>query len=332
MKALVLAPLAPVGLEELRASLSVVYESWTDIRSLYAPDELAQRLNDEQASVLVIEADFVFEEVFQEAPGLRFIGVCRAAVNHVDVEAATAHGVVVVNTPARTAQGVAELTLGLMISLARRITQAHRYVVDGGWQDLIDPYISMRGQELGGKALGIVGLGAIGERVAQLGSAFGMEVVAYDPYITEETAVPEGVTLLSLDDVVRSSDFLSLHAPGPEDGAPVIDASKLAKMKPGAFLINTAAPSLVDAPALAEALRMQRIAGAALDVHEAAPIQPGNPLLSLDNVVLTPHIGGATDGTLERYTSMMVSDILRFANGMRPQNLVNPQVYESYER
>ena len=132
VKALVLAPLAPVGLEELRTSLSVVYESWTDIRSFYAPDELAQRLNDEQASVLVIEADFVFEEVFQEAPDLRFVGVCRAAVNHVDVEAATEHGVVVVNTPARTAQGVAELTLGLMISLARRITQAHRYV--GGWR------------------------------------------------------------------------------------------------------------------------------------------------------------------------------------------------------
>ena len=103
-------------------------------------------------------------------------------------------------------------------------------------------------------------------------------------------------------------------------------------MKPGAFLINTAAPSLVDTRALVEALRMQRIAGAALDVHQAAPIQPGDPLLSLDNVILTPHIGGATDGTLERYTSMMVSDILRFANGIRPQNLVNPPVYESYER
>ena len=332
MKALVLAPLAPAGLEELRTSLSVVYESWTDTRSLYAPDELAQRLNDEQASVLVIEADFVFEEVFQEAPGLRFVGVCRAAVNHVDVKAATEHGVVVVNTPARTAQGVAELTLGLMISLARRITRAHRYVVDGDWQDLIDPYISMRGQELGGKALGIVGLGAIGERVARLGSAFGMEIVAYDPYITEETAVPDGVTMLSLDDVVRSSDFLSLHAPGPEDGVPVIDASRLVEMKPGAFLINTAVPSLVDTRALVEALRMQRIAGAALDVHQAAPLQPGDPLLSLDNVILTPHIGGATDGTLERYTSMMVSDVLRFANGMRPLNLVNPQVYESYER
>ena len=332
MKALVLAPLAQSGLDELCANIAVVYESWTDTRSLYAPDELAQRLNDEQASILVVEADFVFEEVFEQAPDLRFVGVCRAEVNHVGVEAATEHGVVVVNTPARTAQGVAELAIGLMLSLARRIPEAHRYVVEGGWQDMVDPYTSMRGRELGGKTLGIVGFGAIGGMVARLGRAFGMEVVAHDPYVSGESAGREGVTMLSLEDLVRGCDFLSLHAPSPADGIPIIDASQIDRMKPGAFLINTAAPSLVDSRALVEALRAKRIAGAGLDVHQDAPLQPGHPLLSLDNVVLTPHIGGATDATLERYTRMMVTDVLRFAGGMRPLNLVNPQVYKSDAR
>ena len=332
MKALVLAPLAQSGLDELCANIAVVYESWTDTRFLYSPDELAQRLNDEQASILVVEADFVFEEVFEQAPDLRFVGVCRAEVNHVGVEAATERGVVVVNTPARTAQGVAELAIGLMLSLARRIPEAHRYVVEGSWQDLVDPYTSMRGRELGGKTLGIVGLGAIGGMVARLGRAFGMEVVAHDPYVSGESAGREGVTMLSLEDLVRGCDFLFLHAPSPADGIPIIDASQIDRMKPGAFLINTAAPSLVDSRALWEALRAKRIAGAGLDVHQDAPLQPGHPLLSLDNVVLTPHIGGATDATLERYTRMMVTDVLRFAGGMRPLNLVNPQVYKSDAR
>ena len=149
--------------------MPVIYESWMDTRRLHAPDELSRRIVQEDVGVLVVEADFVFEEVFQDGGPLRFLGVCRSAVDHVDLESATRHGVAVVNTPGRNAQAVAELTMGLILSLARRIPQMDGYVKAGAWDNPVGPYVSMRGVELRGKTLGLVGLGAIGGAVSQAG-------------------------------------------------------------------------------------------------------------------------------------------------------------------
>jgi D-3-phosphoglycerate dehydrogenase len=318
-KALVLAPLSDGALAALRARMDVRYEPWTETRRLWDPRDLAERIRAERFAVVLIEADFLFDEVFAEGTPLRFVGVCRAALNHLDVEAATERGVVVVNAAARNAEAVAELTIGLMLSLARRIPQAHEYVRSGQWQNPAEPYITMRGVELGGKTLGIVGLGNIGRRVAALGSAFSMTVLGHDPHVR---AVPE-VMMLALDELLRQSDVVSLHAPDPPDGMPLLGAQQLAMMKPSAFLVNTAAPGLVDTEALVVALKAGRIAGAGLDVFDSAPLPSSSPLLTLPNVVLTPHLGGATDGTIARYSGSMVEDVLSFLDGKTPPRAVN---------
>lgn len=323
-RALVLAPFSPAQLERLRQRLEVTYESWLDTRKLHDPDDLARRLHEEGISILVVESDFVFEEVFQQAPGLKFVGICRAATNHVDVEVATRQGVVVVNTPTRNAQAVAEHALGLMLALARRIPAAHQYVAQRRWTDPVGPYITMRGVELCGKTLGIIGLGAIGRRLAAMGLALGMAVQAHDPYVA---APPEGVRLMALDGLLAQSDFVSIHAPLTPETEGLLDARRLGLMKPTAYLVNTSAAAIVRQEALVEALRGRRIAGAALDVFESHPLPPGSPLLGLDNVVLTPHIGGATAETIERHSEMMSEDILRFVRGERPLRLVNPEVW-----
>ena len=290
------------------------------------PDELAQKLNDLGASVLVVEVDFVFEEVFEEVPGLRFVGICRAATTHVDVEAATAAGVAVVNTPGRNAQAVAEHALALMLALARRIPESHNYVAGGRWLNPLEPYVGLRGIELSGRTLGILGLGSIGRRLAEMASAIGMTCLAYDPYVDDPLP---GVSLVGLEELLAGSDFVSIHAPLNSETEGLIDARGLALMKPTALLVNLSDASLVDREALAAALRGGTIAGAALDVFETHPVAPDHPLLALDNTVLTPHVGGATCETVERHSRMMADDILRFLDGDRPVNLVNPAVWDT---
>ena len=322
--ALVLAPFSPRHLDRLRQSLEVTYESWLDSLRLYDPDELASRLSDEGIAILVVESDFVFEEVFQEADALRFVGICRNATNQVDLEAATRHGVAVVNTPSRNARAVAEHALGLMLALARRIPEAHRYVSEGRWENPMEPYISMRGVEVAGRTLGVIGLGAIGGGLAEMGAALGMSVVAYDPYVK---GGPPGVTLVDLDHLLSHSDFISIHVPMAAETEGLLDARRLSLIKPTSYLINTSTSSIVDQEALTDALRQRRMAGAAIDVFETHPISPKSPLLGLDNVVLTPHLGGATEETVERHSQMMTEDILRFLEGTRPKYLVNPEVW-----
>ncbi len=324
MKALVLAPFSSDDLQQLSRVTTLSYESWTETRKLYDPEELASRVNREDIGILVVEADFLFSEVFEKARPLKLVGVCRNALNHIDVESATEQGVLVVNTPSRNAQAVAEHALGLMFSLSRRIPQAHGYVATGLWQDPVEPYISMRGVELSGKTLGIVGLGAIGRRLARMARALGMRVVGYDPYVVKP---PGRVAMVGLESLLRESDFVSIHAPLTPGTEGLIDAQKLSLMKPTAYLVNTSEAAIVDQEALVSALETERIGGAAMDVFETHPVSSESPLLKLSNVVLTPHLGGATDGTVARQSRMMLTDILRFLEGKRPRNLVNPQAW-----
>ena len=324
-RARILAPFSDAGLERLADRVEVHYESWMDSGRIHDPEELAAKLGVLGASILVIELDFVFEEVFEAAPGLEFVGVCRAATNHVDIQSATTHGVVVVNTPGRNAQAVAEHALGLMLALARRIPEGHSYVMGGRWENPVGPYVDLRGVELAGRTLGIVGLGAIGRRLAEMAGAIGMTCVAYDPYVESP---PQGIRLVDLDELTVHSDFISVHAPLTAETDGLIDSRRLALMKPTAYIVNLSGAGIVDRDGLKTALEDGAIAGAALDVFETQPVAPDHPLLALDNVVLTPHVGGATDETIERHSQMMASDILRFLDGERPVNLVNPEVWE----
>ena len=312
MKALVLAPFAGDSLEQLRRRLTVIYEPWTETKRLWDPAELAVRLTDEGIEAVVMEVDFLFGEVFENPSPLRFIGLCRNATNQVDMEAAADRGVVVVNTPGRNAVAVAEMTIGLAFALARRIPEAHHYVSSGGWEDPLTPYTELRGTELAGKTLGVVGLGAVGKRVARLGHAIGMRILGCDPYAT----VPKYVTMSPLDDLLSNSNVVTLHVPETPETVGMINGDRLSLMQPTSYLINTASAALVEEDALVEALKTRRIAGAALDVFETHPVVANSPLLKLDNVVLTPHIGGATAETVQRYSRMIARDLLRFVRAL----------------
>ena len=324
MNSLVLAPFSDDGLARLRALGRVAHEPWTATQTLWDPEELGRRLAAEAFDALVIEADFAFEELFAEAPRLRIVAVCRGALNHVDLDAATDAGVVVVHTPARNAQAVAEFAVAQLFALARRTAQADRYIRDGLWADLADPYTRFQGRELAGAKLGLVGLGAVGRAIARIAAALDMRAIAYDPYVADA----ENAELVTLDELLRSADFVCLQAPDTESTAGMIDAERIAAMKPGALLVNVASPYAVDRRALADALARGHIAGAAIDVHEAQPVPPDSPFLGLPNVLLTPHIGGATRETVERHSAMAAEDIERFARGLRPLRLANPHVWE----
>jgi D-3-phosphoglycerate dehydrogenase len=320
--ALVLAPFSPEGIAMLASRVAVTHESWMDTLRLYDPDELAERINEAAVTALIVESDFVFAETFEQVSTLRFVGICRAALNHVDVDSATEHGVVVVNAPGRNSRAVAEHVIGLMLALARQIPAAHSYVKDGQWNSPDEPYRTLRGVELGGRTLGLVGFGAIGREVAYIASALGMDVLAHDPYVSE---APAGVTLADLDTLLAGSDFVATLAPLNPETTGMLDAQKLARMKQGAFLITASGVSITDQTALLAALRSGALRGAAVDVFDTHPVAPDSPLLTAENLLLTPHIAGATGETIERHSAMVAGDLVRFLDGLPPVNAVNPQ-------
>ncbi len=342
MKALVLAPFTPEALAQLGELLPVTYESWTETRRLADPEGLACRIEAEVYSIVVVEADFLPEELFRDAPSLRLVGVCRSSLDHVDVAAATRHGVAVINTPGRNAQAVAELTIGLMLSLARRLPDLDAYVKGGRWQNPVEPYIHLRGSELSGKTLGILGLGRVGRRLTHLAQAFDMRVLAYDPFLAAEVPRSEispdppfqtgkldsqVQVVPTLPELLGQCDYVSIHVPDTPATEHLLDGAMLAATKPGCRIINTSSYRAVDEAALVEALKAGRLAGAAFDVFATHPIAPNNPLLRLDNVVLTPHIGGATQETVARHSLLTVEDIRRFLQGLPPKHLVNPEIW-----
>ena len=329
---LVLAPFDQEQLQSLRSSMRICQESWLATKRLYDPDELAQRLNQDRVHCLVIEADFVFSETLEQVSDLELIATCRNAVNHIDVEAASERGILVVNAPGRNATAVAELTVGMMLGLAHHIPPAHRYVREGQWSDPVDAYEEFRGIELAGKTAGIIGLGAIGRLVASRLQALEMTVIASDPYVTKQDAEALNIALVEPDWLLAESDWVLVHAPALPATLGLVGKEQIDRMKRTAFLVNTSAAGVVDEEALTEALKGERIAGAALDVFDGQPLPSSSKLLGLDNVLLTPHIGGATVETIQRYSRMIADDLLLFLDGKRPQRLVNPDAWERRAR
>ncbi len=332
MNALVLAPFSDQGLAALVSLGSVTYEPWTETRRLHDPEELGIRLAAQGFDTLIVEADFLFDELFQAPASLRFAAICRSALNQVDLDAATERGVVVVHTPGRNAEAVAELVLGLMLSLARGIPASSAYLASGAWEDPTEPYTRFQGRELAGSTLGVIGLGQIGRRVAGLGRGVGMRVLAYDPYVVPGSRGAAGLTLVGLDELLAHSDFVSIHVPETPETIGMVGARELALMGPTAYLVNVTSEAVVDAKALAAALSGRAIAGAAMDVHEAHPIPPNSPFIGMDNALLTPHVGGATVESIKRHSSMVIADLSRFLSGRRPKHLANPKVWARRRR
>lgn len=330
VKALVLAPFHRDALEQLARDGEVVYEPWLETGQIADPVELGERLAKGGFDVLIIEADFVFEETFEAAPGLRFVGACRGDLGeHVELEAALDRGVTVVNTPGRNAVAVAELTIALMLGLARRITTVHNVIRRGMWASAVDNLKAWQGVELSGKTAGLVGFGAIGHAVGKRLAALEMEVVAYDPFVSEGEGGQgdggdreAGVSFVGLEELLSRSDFVSIHAALTAGTRGLLGERELSRMKPSAFLVNTARAAIVNEDALLEALRSGRIAGAGLDVYMVEPLPPDSPWLKFDNVLLTPHMGGATADVVRRHSEMILNDLQRWQRGERPLHLL----------
>jgi D-3-phosphoglycerate dehydrogenase len=279
--------------------------------------ELIPLLRD--ADGIIAGVDDLNAEVLASAPRLKAISRFGVGFDSVDLTAATREGIVVTTTPGCNHVSVAELALGLIFSLARRLPQMNVATHAGEWP-------IYRGVELWGKTLGVVGMGRIGKAISTRAKGLEMEVVAYDVIPDPAFAREHGIALVSLDDLLRRSDFVTLHCPATPGAPPLIGEEQLRLMKPGAFLINTARGTLVDEEALYRALVEGRLAGAGLDVFHKEPPGP-NPLLTLDNVVATPHIGGTRDSGV-RSSKMAVENLLAVLRGERCPNAINPEVYE----
>jgi D-3-phosphoglycerate dehydrogenase / 2-oxoglutarate reductase len=279
---LVTEKIADGGLQQLRDAGHVV-----DVRLGLEPDELVEVIPG-AAALIIRSATQVTRTVLEAGTDLLVVGRAGIGLDNVDVEAATQRGVMVVNAPQSNVLSAAEHTMALLLAQARNIPQAHRALSEGRWERS-----KWEGVELADKTLGIVGLGRIGKLVAQRALAFGMRLVAYDPFVSAERARQVSVELLPLERLVQLSDFVTLHVAKTPDTAGMIGKDLLALAKPGIRIINVARGGIVDEAALAEAIRSGRVAGAALDVFAAEPTTE-SPLFGLPQVVVTPHLGAST--------------------------------------
>jgi phosphoglycerate dehydrogenase-like enzyme len=330
MRALVTASFDLAAKERLGRLMDVVHEDWKVRQSIYFDgNEFAARIREVGADVLIVEADLVHAEVLESCP-IRIIGCCRGEPVNVDLELATRKGIPVFHTPGRNADAVADLTVAFLLMLARRMPAIHETYRGTGAKvenaaDYLKLYTRFTGVELGGRTVGLVGLGAVGREVAARLLPFKARVLAYDPYVREP---PAGVALRPLDELLREADFVSLHAPVTPETQNLLSAERLALMKPTAFLVNTARAALTDEDALFEMLASGRLAGAALDVLSDEPLQPGHRVLRLPNVIATPHIGGATVDVTRHQSEIVVDAIERHLRGERPRWVANPAVLD----
>ncbi len=266
-----------------------------DVRNVDGADRSALLAALPSASaVLVRSATKMDAEAIAAAPLLKVIARAGVGLDNVDIKAATAAGVMVVNAPTSNIISAAELTVGHILSLARHIPAAHGALAEGQWKRS-----KYTGIELYEKTVGIIGLGRIGALITSRLQAFGVNVIAYDPYITSARAQQLGVTPVSLDELLEQSDFITIHMPKTPETTGMIGAEQLAKMKPTAFLVNVARGGLIDEDALHDALVARTIGGAGLDVFVSEP-PTGSPLLGLDNIIVTPHLGASTDEAQEK--------------------------------
>jgi D-3-phosphoglycerate dehydrogenase len=265
--------------------------------------------------------DQIDSSVIEAAGRLQVIARYGVGIDQVDVQAATRRGIVVTNTPGANSVAVAELAIALMLALGRRICRADQATRSGEW-----PRYS--GVGLRGKTVGLVGFGAIGREVASRLKAFGCRIVVADPCVGPDCMDTYAVQLVPLEELLASSDFISLHASLNASTSRLVDHGFLKKMKKGAFLVNTARGELIDEDALCDALEKGHLAGAALDCFREEPPAPDHPLLRFPQVIVTPHTGSHTDEATNTMGWMSLRDCLAVLSGERPAHVVNPEVYE----
>ena len=281
-------------------------------------DELIQRLEGKEA--FLGTANPFTRRVFQSCPQLKLIARTGVGIDSIDIEAATRHGVAVMNTPGSGSESVAEYAMTMMCAVGRRIVEADYAARNGDWSRFV-------GGALFHKTLGILGTGNIGRTLAGISKGFDMKVIAYDTNRNEEWAARNAVTYLdSVEKVLQQADFVSIHVPFIPETANMIGKKELEMMKPTAYLINCARGGIVDEAALYEALRNKVIAGAGLDVFASEPVNADNPLLTLPNCICSTHNAGSSLDGKNRLLEYTVRNLVEYANRKKPYGILNPEV------
>lgn len=268
----------------------------------------------------------VSSKVMDAMPNLRLVGVSRAGLENVNVDEATKRGILVFNVQGRNAHAVSDFAIGMMLAECRNIARAHNAIRSGQWRKTFVNSDSI--PELHGKTVGLVGFGHIGRLVAKKLSGFEVDIVVYDPYTPAEAIEALGAKKVELEDLLKNSDFISVHARLTAENKKMIGEKEIALMKPTAYFINTGRAGLIDQDALAAALEQKRIMGAALDVFTTEPIPADSPFMTLDNVTLTTHIAGTTTDALTNSPYLLLEDVAKFLNGGDARFIVNRAVLE----
>lgn len=327
---------------------TVRFEGMMSLGRLLTEDELIQKM--QGIDVGVIEFDPMTRKVLEQCKDLKIILSVRGGAHaNIDVEAATELGIPIVNVPGRNGDTVADFTMGMIISVSRGIAKGNYLIknkvitdnkqhwengfskTDVNWVGSTSEkfgYLRFMGPTLAGKTLGLVGCGAIGSETAKRAVAFGMNVIAYDPYLKPEN-VKYGIKLVSLKDVMSKSDFVSVHIPVTPNTRGLLSADMLSLMKPTAYMINNARAAVMDYDKLIDMLQKKQIAGAALDVYPIEPLPDTHPLLELENVQLTPHIAGSSYDPFKRSYKKLAKDMQDVLDGKRPEKVYNPDVYKN---
>ena len=317
-KVLVTEFIHPAGVEMLKQECEVVQ----------APSIAVPALKEAVADVdgILVRVAPMSREVLEAAPGLKVIGKHGVGTDNIDIPAATERGIAVCNTPEANSEGVASHAITMMLAISRRLVECDSFVRAGRWSGKDE----LMGRELLGRTLSIVGTGRIGGRLAQIcQSAFDMKVYAYDPYVTAEAMAARGITKVeTVDELMPVADFVSIHTPLTPSTKGIVGAKQFDLMKTTAYLINTSRGPVVDEAALIQALEAGKIAGAGLDVFEQEPPAADNPLLKMNNVILSPHMGGASEESMERMATHSAAGILAALRGERPKYLMNKEVWK----
>lgn len=310
-----------------RLARHCVLDVWSERTALPA-ETLAARLAG-AAGLLCLLSDRVDAALLAHAPRLRAISSVSVGVDHIDLAAATARGVPVGHTPGVLTETTADLTFALLLAAARRIPEGDCFVRAGHWlpERVWEPDLLL-GLDVFGATLGVIGLGAIGRAVARRARGFGMRILAWSRARRSLGDLDGHVEWVEFPELLARADFVSVHVALAPETRGLLDARALAAMKPGAILINTARGGIVDEQALAVALREGRLAAAGLDVFEREPLEQASPLLGLPNVVLTPHIGSASQATRDRMAELAVDNLLAALDGRPMPACANPEIYD----
>ncbi|MEJ7692281.1 2-hydroxyacid dehydrogenase [Daejeonella sp.] len=320
MRILITAPYNEQGRERLSAAYGeVVYKPWKDNGRAFNEDELVKLLQDTKADALITEHDHVTAKVINIYPNLQFIGVCRGTPSNVDLDAAKEKGIPVLHTPARNAQAVAEMFIANVINLMRNTIPSTEWLTGENWGDgAHTSYLQFKGNELAGKTVGMVGFGAVGQRIAEMVKCFPCKIKFYDPYLKSTNA---DYIRASLEEVFSDCDIVSIHLPVNKETIGMIDKSLISKMKPDAIFVNTARAIVVNHDDLLFALVNNKIRGAVLDVFNSEPPDASDyELIRLPNVLATPHTAGATHEVEDHHVNIMNDRIMQWSvarNGMK---------------